>query len=113
MIYQDVILETSSIEKLDSVTSAFNKLGINANKTLEEIALLKNSINETQDILEKVNAEFNHIAPNIPSDLSCCFTATLQGLTEYKTLIHLIDELPKDLWRYRNLPESIERSWED
>ncbi len=102
MIYQDVVLETSSIEKLDKVTSAFNKLGINTNKTLEEIALLKNSINDTQDVLEKVNTEFEHIVPNIPADLSCCFTPTLQGFTEYKILIRLIDELPENLWRYRN-----------
>ncbi len=52
--------------------------------------------------MKKINAEFEHIAPNIPADLSCCFTPTLQGFTEYKILIRLIDELPKDLWRYRN-----------
>ncbi|MCK5727340.1 MAG: DUF4011 domain-containing protein [Thiotrichaceae bacterium] len=102
MVYQQTVLETSSIEKLDKVTHEFNKLGIHPHKTLEDVALLKSSIDETQSLLEKVNVEFNYITPNIPSDLSYCFTSTQQGLTEYKILIRLIDALPKDLWRYRN-----------
>jgi very-short-patch-repair endonuclease len=102
LIYKNAILEKNSVDRLSQAIKTFNQLGINADTTLEDIALLKNSVDKTREILDNVNGEFKHIIPNIPAELTNCFTPTLQGFAECKTLIRLIDGLPNDLWRSRS-----------
>ncbi len=102
IVHQNTVLKENSLEKLSQAINTFNQLGINLDKTLEDIALLNNSVNDTSEILDKVNGEFKHIIPNTPAELERCFTLTLQGLAEFKILNHLIDTLPNDLWRYRS-----------
>lgn len=101
-VYRKAILELHSVDILKSASKTFNQIGVEPSTTLESIALLKKSIHDSQDILDKINTNFSRITPNIPNALDHCFTATLQGINEYKILMQLINDLPQDLWRYRS-----------
>ncbi|WP_257295146.1 DUF4011 domain-containing anti-phage protein Hhe [Endozoicomonas sp. YOMI1] len=87
---------------LDKTLTLFQRLGVNVDKNLNDIALSLNDLASAEENLAVINSSFSPVYNNVSPPLQRCFVDTSEGLKEFAILAQLIGQLPSDLWRHRD-----------
>ena len=94
------------LEKVDSLKTA-NKallsLGINQNMPLGDVAKTLQKIEILQRKIQKISTPIEELSARLGSDFTSHITISIRGLDEYSILLKLINELPVELLKHRNI----------
>lgn len=94
--------KSDELRVLARTLDSFKQLGISDSTSLSDIALSVSSITSILKKVIEVKDQFAYVIPNVVSELHCCFEESYRGIEEFLMLVSLINELPVELWRYRN-----------
>jgi len=96
------ITQPSTLITLRETGLTFKNLGLKDATTLTDVSSYLSKIEKSDEQIETLESHFEKIRDSIPSEFQECFVVSQNGLKEFKTLVRLISELPKELWRYRD-----------
>lgn len=98
----DSLTRSSTLVVISDALKCFRELGLSSSYSIEEIKTDTEKLLVLEELLGGIRTNFDEIKKNTPDDIKICFETTFNGLNEFSKLIPLINQLPSELWRFRD-----------
>jgi len=101
-IKRDQINDESTQSRLTDALRIFKQMGVKGQLTLQDLVKDSDDLAASCASVEGVITTFRSMVSSLPGEMHPAFAVTAEGLREFIVLVELIDQLPVDLWRYRD-----------
>lgn len=96
------LYKTSTPDMISESTKLLKSFGVSGTVTLSSIVDDNVSIGDAISKLKELEIVFSKIVPNAPQGIRSLFNLSFDGIGELLTFIRVVNELPSELWRFRN-----------